>query len=148
MAPWAVTIESARLTARLLGATVGIGIGGEVGAFMGPFGGVGLYFTPDGDIGGYGSLGAEIGFLYSASATAQFAITAGGLENFAGPWLCFGASGGELLVGGATIITDIHKGFLGIAGQFGVGAGLPIDVYWTVSNTWTTSPIVNAPLPP
>ncbi len=89
-----------------------------------------------------------MGFLYSASATGQFAITRGGIENFAGPWLCFGASGGEGLVGGATVITDIDKGFLGIAGQLGIGAGLPINIYWTLSNTWTTRPIVNAPIPP
>jgi hypothetical protein len=145
--PVGQAIQSARVIARLLGATVGLGIGGEAGAFLGALGGFGLYFTGDGDIGAYGDVGLELGFLYSASATMQFAITKGGLENFSGPWVCFNVTGGEVLVGGIMVICDIDKGFLGIGGSVGIGAGLPVDVYYSISNTWTTQPVVNAPFP-
>ncbi len=144
--PVGKAIEQARLVARVLGATVGLGIGGEAGAFGGVLAGTGLYVTADGDIGAYGDVGAEAGFLYSASATIQVAITKGGLENFAGPWLCFNVTLGEGLVGGGMVITDLNMGFLGIGYSMGIGAGQPVDFYVSVSNTWTTEPLVNAPL--
>lgn len=142
-----MALQQARLVARVLGATVGLGIGGEAGAFGGVLAGTGVYVTKDGDIGAYGDVGAELGFLYSASATLQFAITKGGLENFAGPWLCFNLSGGEVLVGGGMVITDLNMGFLGIGGSAGIGAGMPLDAYVSVSNTWTTETLVSAPMP-
>jgi len=143
--PLGQSIVSARLAAKLLGVTVGLGVGGEAGSFAGVLAGGGLYFTPDGKIGTYGSLGGEMGVLFSASATLQFAMTKGGLENFSGAWLVFNVTGGEVLVGGVSIIADIDMNLLGIGGSIGIGAGLPFDVYGSVSNTWTSDPLVDAP---
>jgi hypothetical protein len=127
--------------ARATGTTIGIGIAG--GGALGAGGGIGagIYFDPSGNIGFYGSGSLRNGFLAGASATYQLTIVRGGIDVFGGTCYAIGGGGGELLVGGMSVLFNTDLDFIGVSGSIGIGAGIPFEFYVEAQHTWTTDPV-------
>jgi hypothetical protein len=133
-------LDELKALANELGATLAGGIQASAAAVLGVEAGAGVYLGPNGETGWYHSLGADLGAVLGASVEAIVAGVKGGPNVFAGQFFSVTASGGELAVGGATALFSVDSGaFVGIAVHGGIGAGFPVNVFATWSNTWLHS---------
>ena len=126
-----------KASAATLGGTMAFGLQGSIAHVVGIDAGVGLYIGPDGEMGWYTSLGSDLGVVSGGSVEGVGAAVKGGPDVFAGEFLSVTVVGGEVYVGGTTLLySPSSRAFVGLAIHVGVGFGLPVDVYATYSNTW------------
>ena len=132
-----IHLEVLQATAAAVGGTVAFGIQGSIADVVGIDAGAGLYVGPSGEMGWYTSLGSDLGVVIGGSVEGVGAAVKGGPDVFAGEFLSLTVVGGEVYVGGATLLySPSSRAFVGIALHVGFGFGLPLDVYATYSNTW------------
>lgn len=118
-----------------LGWTVAVGYDADLAGVLGITGGMGLYFGSDGNNGLYSTIGADLGAVVGASVAACFTAVDGPPSTLAGDCLAFEAGGGEVLVGGGSLLFSPSGGFIGVAAEIGIGVGLPVAVFASYTNT-------------
>ncbi|MEZ5941833.1 MAG: hypothetical protein R3C18_10595 [Planctomycetaceae bacterium] len=117
--------------------TIGIGPRASAGAGVGGSLEAGLLILQNGRLGGYGSGSVVAGLVGSVSGTWQCTIIRGDWNNVRGEALLVGGGGGEVVVGNAEILVKPSTGeFLGISAGFGLGAGLPLELYYGAQATY------------
>jgi len=127
------TVVAARAAAELGDVSVGVGPAVSGGFLVGAQLGVGIIFAPGNRLGYYGSEEGMLGAIASLSLTVQITVLRGGISSFDGISYAAGFSAGEGVVGGASVIFDSQRRFLGVSFQVGVGVGLsPFEVYVSV----------------
>lgn len=131
--PEAGKVKKASLPGHLI--AIGPAINGA--AVVGRNASVGFYIDDHGT-GYYGSLGHEEGLDVGFSATISISIVKGDHNRFSGTGSSVGFSAGEAFVGGAAALFDSNDVFFGISVSGGGGAGIPVNLYKTASETWVT----------
>lgn len=137
-----IAINGARGVAAALGVTIGIGPQLAAGALLGGSLGAGVCAFSNGRLGLYGSAAVVAGAVVSVSATWQITFIKNPRENFSGDAMLVGIGGGEVVVGnGGVLLKPGGAGegpeFLGITCGFGVGEGIPVELYLGAQRTWT-----------
>jgi hypothetical protein len=123
-------IDALRDFAREHGVTIVIGVGTDRSVGARAFGSAGVYFGPNGEVGFTGSAGIGVALQIGASGTAQVTILNGGIECLEGRFSMGGVSVGQGLVGGAAVVFDGRKQWIGVSVEVGLGFGVaPLEVY-------------------
>ncbi len=142
VAPMIIALRLAARASAAAGMPVSIGLGNAVGAGFGTGAtlGVGLIFGPGGELGVYGSAQLDLGLIASISAVVQLTVIRGGVAGFSGWSHSATLSGGEEIVGGASVLFDSLGNFQGVTVQVGIGVGLsPIELFVSVQRTVSTT---------
>jgi hypothetical protein len=130
--PVAATMLACRAAANKFHVSIGIGPKLDVEAVSGLSVGAGVIFAPGNVVGVYGEVGLATGVLAGVEATLTMTIVEGGLQEFNGIDFAVGLMGGEVIVGGAEALLDLHFVVKGISGEVGLGVGAPVQLYFAV----------------
>ena len=105
--------------------TAAFGVGGTTGK--------GIIFYSDLRVGFYGTVGDVAGFIGGISSSLQFSWVKG--HDFSGIFIGVGISGGDPIAVGLCALMDAQNSPMGFTMEVGIGLGLPVSVYVSVTDT-------------